>query len=59
MSLNCRLVRTFLLIDGTTGITEEDRVGIEMMEEFGRPYAVGRHLLTLERLYQRKVVCNK
>ncbi|KAI0242393.1 GTP-binding protein 8 [Lamellibrachia satsuma] len=35
-----QLVRTFLLIDGMTGLTEEDRVGIEMMEEFGRPYAL-------------------
>lgn len=32
------LVRTFLLIDGAAGITDVDKIGIEMMEEFGKPY---------------------
>ena len=27
-----RLRRTFLLLDGTVGITEEDKIGLEMME---------------------------
>ena len=33
-------VRTFLLIDGNVGIQSADHTAIEMLEEFGRPYAV-------------------
>lgn len=34
------LKRTFLLVDGLVGIQEMDKVAIEMLEEFGIPYAV-------------------
>lgn len=33
-----KLVRSFLLINGETGIHEHDEIGIKMMEEFGIPY---------------------
>ncbi|KAJ8298293.1 hypothetical protein KUTeg_024824 [Tegillarca granosa] len=36
-----QLVRSFLLINGETGIHEHDEIGIKMMEEFGIPYIVG------------------
>ena len=35
-----RLCRVLLLIDGKVGLTDTDLIGIEMMEEFKRPYAV-------------------
>lgn len=34
------LVRTFLLLDGSAGLTPVDKIGIEMMEEFGKSYVV-------------------
>lgn len=35
-----KLVRTFVLIDGAQGITSNDVIGLEMMEEFGIPYVI-------------------
>ncbi|KAJ6662236.1 hypothetical protein lerEdw1_012399 [Lerista edwardsae] len=32
------LKRTFLLVDGQTGIQKEDNIAVEMLEEFGIPY---------------------
>uniref|UniRef100_A0ABM5FX14 GTP-binding protein 8 n=1 Tax=Pogona vitticeps TaxID=103695 RepID=A0ABM5FX14_9SAUR len=34
------LRRTFLLVDGQTGIQEMDNIAIEMLEEFGLPYVL-------------------
>lgn len=34
------LCRIFLLLDGKYGITDVDSIGIEMMEEFQKPYAL-------------------
>jgi ribosome biogenesis GTP-binding protein YsxC/EngB len=35
-----QLVRTFLLLDAEDGITDVDLIGINMMEEFGKPYTI-------------------
>ena len=34
------LSRTFLLIDSSCGINDVDKIGVGMLEEFGRPYTV-------------------
>ncbi|KAJ7320297.1 hypothetical protein JRQ81_019808 [Phrynocephalus forsythii] len=34
------LKRTFLLVDGQTGLQEMDNIAIEMLEEFGLPYVL-------------------
>ncbi|XP_018598589.2 GTP-binding protein 8 isoform X2 [Scleropages formosus] len=34
------LVRTFLLVDGSVGIQEADRVAMEMSDEFGLPFVI-------------------
>ncbi|KAJ8388563.1 hypothetical protein AAFF_G00132770 [Aldrovandia affinis] len=34
------LVRTFLLVDGSVGLQDADRVAVEMCEEFGLPYVI-------------------
>ncbi|XP_019383108.1 PREDICTED: GTP-binding protein 8 [Gavialis gangeticus] len=36
------LKRTFLLVDGVTGIQKADNIAIDMLEEFGIPYAFYR-----------------
>ncbi|KAK6173696.1 hypothetical protein SNE40_017102 [Patella caerulea] len=35
-----RLVRTFLLIDASVGMTYTDEIGLNMLEEFGIPYVI-------------------
>ncbi|XP_050416218.1 GTP-binding protein 8 [Patella vulgata] len=35
-----RLVRTFLLIDASVGLTNTDEIGLNMLEEFGIPYVI-------------------
>ncbi|XP_053162283.1 GTP-binding protein 8 [Hemicordylus capensis] len=34
------LKRTFLLVDGLEGIQEEDKIAVDMLEEFGVPYVI-------------------
>ena len=38
----CSLTRVFLLIDGNVGFRTADYVALEMLEEFGKPFAVRR-----------------
>ncbi|EHB15976.1 GTP-binding protein 8 [Heterocephalus glaber] len=35
-----RLKRTFLLVDSVVGITENDKIAVEMCEEFALPYVM-------------------
>ncbi|KAL3880417.1 hypothetical protein ACJMK2_032657 [Sinanodonta woodiana] len=35
-----KLCRTFVLIDATTGVTRVDNIGLDMVEEFGKPYVI-------------------
>ena len=35
-----RLLRTFILIDAAEGINSNDRIGLDMLEEFMIPYVV-------------------
>lgn len=44
LSVFCSLKRTFLLVDGQTGMQETDFIAIEMLEEFGIPYVVSYDL---------------
>jgi hypothetical protein len=48
----CRLTRVFLLIDAATGISDFDKTGIEMLQEYGKPYTVCYNLAL------RPVICN-
>ncbi len=34
------MTRIFLLVDGSCSLTAADQIGIEMLEEFGKPYTV-------------------
>ena len=36
-----RLSAVFLLVDGNYGLQPVDHTAIEMLEEYGKPYAVG------------------
>ena len=47
----CSLVRTFLLVDGANGLTDVDKIGIEMMEEFRKPYVVSLMCINLIFIY--------
>lgn len=44
-------MRTFLLVDGANGLTDVDKIGIEMMEEFRKPYVVSLMCINLIFIY--------
>lgn len=45
----CRLCRVFLLIDGQVGLTSTDRIGVDMLEDLGKPYVVSSAHKSLNR----------
>ncbi|KAL4608957.1 GTP-binding protein 8 isoform X1 [Arapaima gigas] len=64
------LVRTFLLVDGSVGVQEADRVAIEMCDEFGLPFVVVltkidkgskgvllTHLLQVQEVIEKRTTC--